>query len=310
MKVKLAAQVLSNDMAAMLKLLAETYNDSKRDEILLTADVVEQLDKLFDATNGPASKKDVKKGRRENVSENSFHHKLWPTLKKKIQTMHFLKSDSELRLRNVRCVKGYLITISSLQDIWSYVKQLGFKFLNLRQLNQDSLENLFGLIRQHSPTNQNPTCHHFTAALKSTILTKLSTPIRGANCEIDDNQLILDFHDLVFKGPETKHPTEDHSYQSEIDEVDPTDDGNVYPELHLPDTSTAMEERLFESFDKQPVVYAKCLICLGPYTSPAVSIQCWHVYCEICWLESLKAKKICPQCNAITTTQHLRRIYM
>ncbi|XP_052748055.1 E3 ubiquitin-protein ligase RNF220 [Galleria mellonella] len=55
---------------------------------------------------------------------------------------------------------------------------------------------------------------------------------------------------------------------------------------------------------------AKCLICLGGYTSPAVSIQCWHVYCEVCWLQSLRAKKICPQCNAITTTDHLRRIYM
>lgn len=54
----------------------------------------------------------------------------------------------------------------------------------------------------------------------------------------------------------------------------------------------------------------KCLICLSAYTSPAVSIQCWHVYCEVCWLQSLKAKKICPQCNAITTSQHLRRIYM
>lgn len=55
---------------------------------------------------------------------------------------------------------------------------------------------------------------------------------------------------------------------------------------------------------------AKCLICLDPYISPAVSIQCWHVYCEVCWLQSLKTKKICPQCNAITTAQHLRRIYM
>ncbi|XP_068627348.1 E3 ubiquitin-protein ligase RNF220-like [Battus philenor] len=55
---------------------------------------------------------------------------------------------------------------------------------------------------------------------------------------------------------------------------------------------------------------AKCLICLGPHISPAVSIQCWHVYCEVCWLQSLKAKKICPQCNAITSTQHLRRIFM
>ncbi|XP_075990044.1 ring finger protein 220 [Anticarsia gemmatalis] len=54
----------------------------------------------------------------------------------------------------------------------------------------------------------------------------------------------------------------------------------------------------------------KCLICLGAYASPTVSIQCWHVYCEVCWLQSLRAKKICPQCNAITTAQHLRRIYM
>lgn len=54
----------------------------------------------------------------------------------------------------------------------------------------------------------------------------------------------------------------------------------------------------------------KCHICLGVYTSPTVSIQCWHVYCEICWLQSLRAKKICPQCNLITTAQHLRRIYM
>ncbi|RVE46424.1 hypothetical protein evm_008958 [Chilo suppressalis] len=55
---------------------------------------------------------------------------------------------------------------------------------------------------------------------------------------------------------------------------------------------------------------AKCLICLSPHSSPTVSIQCWHVYCEVCWLQSLKAKKICPQCNAITSAQHLRRIYM
>ncbi|XP_063372043.1 E3 ubiquitin-protein ligase Rnf220 isoform X1 [Cydia amplana] len=73
----------------------------------------------------------------------------------------------------------------------------------------------------------------------------------------------------------------------------------------------ALKARIRELERKQnSASEAKCLICLGPYTSPAVSIQCWHVYCEVCWLESLKAKKICPQCNAITTAQHLRRIYM
>ncbi|XP_059047320.1 E3 ubiquitin-protein ligase RNF220 [Achroia grisella] len=73
----------------------------------------------------------------------------------------------------------------------------------------------------------------------------------------------------------------------------------------------ALKSRIQELETKQNgASEAKCLICLGGYTSPAVSIQCWHVYCEVCWLQSLRAKKICPQCNAITTTDHLRRIYM
>ncbi|XP_060808326.1 E3 ubiquitin-protein ligase RNF220 [Amyelois transitella] len=73
----------------------------------------------------------------------------------------------------------------------------------------------------------------------------------------------------------------------------------------------ALKARIKEIETKQNAgLVSKCLICLGPHVSPAVSIQCWHVYCEVCWLQSLRAKKICPQCNAITTTQHLRRIYM
>ncbi|XP_041983787.1 E3 ubiquitin-protein ligase RNF220 [Aricia agestis] len=65
-----------------------------------------------------------------------------------------------------------------------------------------------------------------------------------------------------------------------------------------------------KDLEKKQNSEAKCLICLGPYASPAVSIQCWHVYCEVCWLQSLRAKKICPQCNIITSAEHLRRIYM
>lgn len=263
MKVKLAAQILSNHVAAILRLYAEKFQDQKecdgklkRASILDTADIIEQLDKLFDVTNGPASKKNVKKGIRVNVSKNSIHYKLWPELKNKIKTMHFLKSDSKLRLRNVRCVNGYIISISSLQDIWKYVNSIGFKYLNLRQLNQDSLENLFGLIRQHSPTNKNPTCQHFTAALKTSILTKLSTPIRGTNCETDDNQLMLDFHDLVFQNTELNEIEEEHSY---IDSTIAHEFENPFsdPVLHLPDLDFEdnFEQSFFEAFSKQPVVY-------------------------------------------------------
>ncbi|XP_022254524.1 E3 ubiquitin-protein ligase RNF220-like isoform X2 [Limulus polyphemus] len=54
----------------------------------------------------------------------------------------------------------------------------------------------------------------------------------------------------------------------------------------------------------------KCLICMEPYTQPVVSVCCWHVHCEECWLRTLGAKKLCPQCNMITSPNDLRRIYL
>ena len=55
----------------------------------------------------------------------------------------------------------------------------------------------------------------------------------------------------------------------------------------------------------------KCLICLSPdFDIPVVSVMCWHVYCEKCWLHTLGAKKLCPQCNMITAATDLRRIYL
>uniref|UniRef100_A0A336LIU9 CSON006042 protein n=1 Tax=Culicoides sonorensis TaxID=179676 RepID=A0A336LIU9_CULSO len=54
----------------------------------------------------------------------------------------------------------------------------------------------------------------------------------------------------------------------------------------------------------------KCLICMDDFKLPVVSICCWHVYCQECWLNSLGSKKLCPQCNSITGPADLRRIYL
>ncbi|KAB5567102.1 hypothetical protein PHYPO_G00228900 [Pangasianodon hypophthalmus] len=54
----------------------------------------------------------------------------------------------------------------------------------------------------------------------------------------------------------------------------------------------------------------KCLICMDSYMIPLASIQCWHVHCEECWLRTLGAKKLCPQCNTITSPGDLRRVYL
>ncbi|CRK98352.1 CLUMA_CG011712, isoform A [Clunio marinus] len=54
----------------------------------------------------------------------------------------------------------------------------------------------------------------------------------------------------------------------------------------------------------------KCLICLDDFKNPVVSICCWHVHCEECWLYTLGCRKLCPQCNMITSAADLRRIYL
>jgi len=54
----------------------------------------------------------------------------------------------------------------------------------------------------------------------------------------------------------------------------------------------------------------QCRVCLGDYDTPLVSINCWHVHCEGCWMSTLGAKKLCPQCKVITGPGDLRRIYL
>lgn len=74
----------------------------------------------------------------------------------------------------------------------------------------------------------------------------------------------------------------------------------------------ALKNRIRELEKKdisQEEIY-KCLICMERYKTPVISVCCWHVHCEMCWLQTLGAKKLCPQCNMITSPADLRRIYM
>ncbi|KAJ2888924.1 hypothetical protein IWW38_004861 [Coemansia aciculifera] len=71
----------------------------------------------------------------------------------------------------------------------------------------------------------------------------------------------------------------------------------------------ALKERIREQ-DRLLQSVQKCLICLEHYEKPCTSINCWHVYCEKCWLHTLATKKLCPQCQQITQPTDLRRVYL
>ncbi|GAB0095720.1 E3 ubiquitin-protein ligase RNF220 [Sergentomyia squamirostris] len=95
------------------------------------------------------------------------------------------------------------------------------------------------------------------------------------------------------------------------------------PSSNLPETTVKKEfngkpqEITIEALRQKILEYesgsrnkCKCLICLDEFKVPVVSISCWHVHCEECWLRTLGARKLCPQCNMITSPSDLRRIYL
>lgn len=76
MRVKYAAQMLSRTVSAVLKLMAEAEkNEEKSKEMMETGEVVLDLDRLFDASNGPSGPQDIKKNQgkchvKDKSSEN------------------------------------------------------------------------------------------------------------------------------------------------------------------------------------------------------------------------------------------------
>ncbi|XP_011298514.1 E3 ubiquitin-protein ligase Rnf220 isoform X2 [Fopius arisanus] len=95
--------------------------------------------------------------------------------------------------------------------------------------------------------------------------------------------------------------------KSEGDEGAPTTPGQEGTDTPVVDALRSRIRELENEMRGQPF---KCLICMEQYKKPVTSVCCWHVHCEQCWLHTLGAKKLCPQCNMITSPADLRRIYM
>jgi hypothetical protein len=118
------------------------------------------------------------------------------------------------------------------------LKCAGFDCLETRSLNQDPLENTFGVIRLHCGSNNNPTVGQFVGALKTSIINGLAyTGLRNASCEGDDTELLDNLHSLLKESsasrpnPSTNHDGETIYYglsgshiaeqvQREVNDVD------------------------------------------------------------------------------------------
>lgn len=232
MKVKWAAKTLSATTAAFLIAMGKLAKKGRGrlrnyHSFIGTGLVIKDFDKLLDVNNGPSCPKDVVRRRRENVRTNSFHFQVWEDMIEKMENMEFHALDKDTNTivkRRPPCQDGFVHTMKTIEKLWCTLRDdYGFTFLNLRQLNQDPLENLFGVIRQHGASCDNPTVGHFVAALKTSIITGLTAyKSRGGNTEADDGELMSDLRDLLkTTANDDEHDEEDiESEECDIDVVD------------------------------------------------------------------------------------------
>lgn len=95
--------------------------------------------------------------------------------------------------KQVPSVINWLRTIKGLQILCKRLLKDGFKFILLRNFNQDPIENFFGTIRSHGVRNIKPTCANFISSFKSLLINNFtSSHSIGSNCENDDCNEALD----------------------------------------------------------------------------------------------------------------------
>ncbi|XP_011880898.1 PREDICTED: uncharacterized protein LOC105569228, partial [Vollenhovia emeryi] len=230
MKVKLATQVFSATLSAFIE-----YNSRIKgfvntnigplqipeEEGLATAKVLDFFNKLFDSINGLQLRSDTPL--RVAVKENSKHHSFWYDAIKFLENMRFIHKTTKKPM-SVPSLKHWITTIKGFQKLWATVNKAGMKYLKTRYINQDPLENFFGMIRSHNNRNINPTCANFESSFKTLLINNLTSKRTvGGNCELDsDGKALFSLQHFVESSVEMLHTSSDTNLVDEVAEIDNT----------------------------------------------------------------------------------------
>ena len=130
---------------------------------------------------------------RKALSDSSVHLKFLTD--EAIPFLSFLKVINRTTgadvTNNLGCLKGFQITLHGILALWSELKSVhSFKFLLTRRLNQDPLENFFGIVRQQGGNSDYPTPAQFGTAVKKLFYDNFLVSSAG-NCNADFNLMLV-----------------------------------------------------------------------------------------------------------------------
>ena len=188
MKVSIAAQILSRSFARCTYFCSERQLLPKhfRD----TANALYFFNDLFDSLNGDSP--DVN-SLRSTVTKGSRHMRFWTEALHMLKNMKFVSKENRSKIdkRNTT-LKNFIHTVRGFQEIHTVLFSNGFTKFSPRSINQDPLENFFGLLRSYAHNNNRLTPRSFTNAFNSSLFINVtSSHSLNANCEADKSIVLL-----------------------------------------------------------------------------------------------------------------------
>jgi len=162
-----------------------------------TAVVLDFFNKVFDSVNAHTLRPETPL--RVAVIKNSKHHDFWLHAIKLLSDMRYVDPKTKQPVKCIPSLKNWIFTLRGFQNIWKIVNNAGIQFLKTRNLNQDPLENFFGMIRSHGHRNTNPSCSQFCGSYKTLLINNLTSKrSMGSNCEDkNDGDLLFNLKQFV-----------------------------------------------------------------------------------------------------------------
>ncbi|XP_036139614.1 uncharacterized protein LOC118648110 isoform X2 [Monomorium pharaonis] len=207
MKVKCAAQIFSARLSAYIEYNSKIkggFIDSQIGPLQIpnkagydTAIVLDFFNKVFDSVNAHTLRPETPL--RVAVTENSKHHDFWPYAIKLLSNMRYVDPKTKQPVKCIPSLKNWIFTLRGFRKIWKIANNAGMQFLKTRNINQDPLENFFGMIRSHGRRNINPSCSQFCGSFKTLLINNLtSKQSMGSNCENkNDGDLLFTLKQFV-----------------------------------------------------------------------------------------------------------------
>lgn len=192
MKVKLATQVLSKSVSAAIQTAIQS-GELKNDTAQHTAHFVNLCNDLFDCLN--SKNKFDRNPYRCAITKNQNSEVNLTLIKGKKTFCELQKitinKKNERQLTRPPCFDGMVQTINAVLQLSAeeFTPGTGNKFLLTYRLNQDVIENLFGIYRLKGGCNRNPTSRSLRSTFRSNFLNNLIT-FEKTNCESDQDLFI------------------------------------------------------------------------------------------------------------------------